>query len=180
MRGQFFIIGALFVCILLFFGMVPIINIARTDTGDMERLGLNLQREMPHALNVGINGSAPIGVLRNFTAFSLGIVSGHRIDPAFYWVVFQPLPGQVNVSAGNFMGSSLDFAINVSGVTKVLQAANGTVNSTTFAVTGYTFDVTVTADGESAAMTLLTNKTSMYGSLTMERAGNVVRKEILA
>ncbi len=180
MRGQFFIIGALFVCVLLFFAMGPMINIASTGTGDMERLGLNLQAEMPHALNIGINGSAPIGVLRNFTLFSMSAVSGHRIDPACYWVVFEPLPGQVNVSAGNFMGSPLDFEINVSGVAKVLHAEDGTVNSTTFAVPGYSCDVTVTADGEPAAMTLLTNKTSMYGSMTLERAGNVVRKEILA
>jgi len=180
MKGQFFIIGALFICILLFFGMGPQISITRTATGDMNMLGKNLQKEMPHALNIGINSSDQLGILHNFTLFSIDAVKKRRIDPGCYWLVFQPGGGQVNVSAGNFMGSPKTFEINLSGVTEDLYVDPGAINSTLFSVSGYTFDVTILVDDESAAFTLLTDKTSVYGSLTLERAGNVVRKEILA
>jgi hypothetical protein len=180
MKGQFFIIGGLFICVLLFLGMGPQVGITRTGTDDMDRLGRNLEKEMPHALNIGINGSDPVGVLCNFTGFSLSVAQGRRMNATSYWLVFRPVGGEVNVTAANFMGSPLGFVINVSGVAKGLYADHSSVNSTTFSVSGYTYDAEVTVDGESAAFTLLTNKTSIYGIMTLERAGNVVSKEILA
>jgi hypothetical protein len=179
-KGQFFIIGALFICILLFFGMSPQVNIIRAGTADMEWVGKNLQKEFPHALNIGINKSEPVSVLYNFTLFSIDAVEQGRTDLDCHWLVFRREAGQVNVSGGNFMDSPLNFDLNVSGVSKTLYVENGTVNSTMFPVSGYTFDVTVLIEGESASFTLLANKTSIYGGLELERGGNLVRKEILA
>lgn len=180
MKGQFFIIGALFVCVLLYFGIGPTMDVSGTGSDDMNRLARNLQKEFPHALNIGINGSAPIQTLRNFTLFSISSLEEGRIDLTCHWLVFRYAGDQVNVSVGNFLGSPEVFYVNVSGTAKGIYAGDGMVNSSLFPVAGYTFDASVTVDGETDRFTMLTNKTSIFSELTLSRSGNVIRKEILA
>ncbi len=69
-KGQFFMIGALFICALLFFGITPMITITDSPTLDMDMISGNLMKELPHALNIGINNSNPLETLHNFTDFS--------------------------------------------------------------------------------------------------------------
>jgi hypothetical protein len=180
MKGQFFIIGALFVCTILYFGIGPTLDVAGPESQDMGRLALNLQKEFPHALNIGINGSAPLETLRNFTFFSAASLEEGRIGLTCYWLIFRDAAGKVNVSAGNFMGEPLIFHVNVSGVSMGIYADEGEINSSAFSVPGYSYDASVTVDGERSGFTLLTNKTYIYSELTLTRSGNVVRKEILA
>ncbi len=180
MKGQFFIIGALMVCTILYFGMGPNMDISGTGSDDMNMIARTLQKEMPHALNIGIKGSAPIQTLRNFTLFSVSSLGKGRIGLTCHWLVFREAGSQVNVSAGNFMGSPKVFYVNVSGTEKAIYAGDGMVNSSLFPVSGKKYDASVTVDGEKDAFTLLTNKTSIYSELTLSRSGNVVRKEILA
>ncbi|MBN2330961.1 MAG: hypothetical protein JXC85_04030 [Candidatus Aenigmarchaeota archaeon] len=180
MKGQFFIIGALFVCTILYFGLGPSFDISVTGSEDMNVLAGNLQKELPHALNIGINASAPISTLRNFTLFSIDSLRQGRIDLGCYWLVFRYTGGQVNVSAGNFMGEPKVFYVNVSGVSNGIYAADGAVNSSMFDAAGPTFDVSVTVDGETSSFTQLTRKTSIFSQLTLSRSGNIISKEILA
>ena len=179
MKGQFFIIGALFICILLFFATGLQIGITATGTDDMDHLSKNLQKELPHALNIGINSSNPLGVLYNFTIFSTQAMKTRRINLTCYWLVFQQGDGVVNVSAGNFLNSPKTFEITVSGISKELHVGPNSINSTTFSVSGYEFDVGINVDDESESMTLLANKTSIYSSLVLERAENVIKREII-
>jgi len=179
-KGQFFIIGALFICILLFFGLSPDISISRTETEDMLIVAENLETEFPHALNIGVNSSDPVGTLYNFSLFSIGAAGNRRINLTSFWLVFLEGDGNVNVSAGNFMGSAKNFVINISGVSKNLYVDSGSVNSTLFSVSGYKFNVSIVVDNELTEATLLFNKTSIYSMLSLERGENIVRKEILA
>ncbi len=180
MKGQFFMIGAVFICALLFFGIAPAIQVTSPPSDDMDFLAGNLQKEMPHALNTGINSSDPLGVLCNFTGFSGDAVLGRGIDLGVLWIVFMPGDGDVNVSAGNFMDSGETVGVNISGTYRDIYVAAGTVNSTLFTISGYTFDAEVTAGGESTKAVLLSNKTSIYSVISMERGEKVVRKELLA
>lgn len=180
MKGQFFILGAVFICALLFSGVSPIIRITETPTDDMNVLGRNLQKELPHALNIGMNSSEPLGVLYNFTDFSRDTVMSRGIDLDVLWVVFMPEDGSMNVSAGNFMDSAKTIGINISGTYGDLYVGSDEVNSSVFAVSGSVFDVTVTIDSDVTQATLLTNKTSMYSTISLQRGQNIVRKEILA
>jgi hypothetical protein len=180
MKGQFFMIGAVFICVLLFFGISPAIQVTSPPSDDMDFLAGNLQKEIPHALNTGINSSDPLGVLYNFTEFSEDAVLGRGIDLGVLWVVFMPGAGNVNVSAGNLMDSGKTVSVNISGTCKDIYVAGGAVNSTLFTVSGYTFDAEVTADGEITKAALLSNKTSIYSVISMERGEKVVRKELLA
>ena len=180
MKGQFFIIGALFVSVLLFMGMSPYVGITRTGTDDIERLGSNLAKEFPHALNIGINSSDAIGTLFNFTDFSISAAGKRRIETTCYWLVFRPGSSGLNVSAGNFMGGPLSFLIDVGGTVKALDVGTSSVNSTTFSVGSDSYNASVTLDGETSSFTLLTNKANIIGVITLDRAGNVISKEILA
>ena len=180
MKGEFFIIGALLICSLLFFGMGPGTRITETTTADMDRFGENLAKELPHALNIGVNASDPAGTVQNFTEFSRDALEKHGIDLKCYWLVFMPDGGNVNVSVGNFMGSGKTFGINVSGNFKYVYAADGTVNSSLFSVSGYKFDVTIGVDDWLTEKRMLTNKTGIYSLISLERGDGVVRKEILA
>ncbi len=180
LKGQFFLIGAVFICALLFFGISPVIKITNAPAEDMSILGENLQRELPHALNIGINSSEPLNTLYNFTGFSRDTVMSRGIDIDAMWVIFIPEDGSMNVSAGNFMDSAKTFGINVSGTHTDIYVAIDAVNSSVFPVSGPTFDVTVTFDSDVTQATLLTNKTGMYSVIALERGENTVRKEILA
>jgi hypothetical protein len=179
-KGQFFIIGAIFICVLLFFGIAPTIQITESTADDMTMLADNLQKEMPHALNIGINSSDPTGTLYNFTEFSENAVAERGVDLDVFWVVFSPMEDSVNVSAGNFMDTARTIGVNVSGTYKDLYVGTDAVNSTVFAVTGYTFEVRLGIDGEETRATLLSNKTSIYSAISMERGDDIVRKELLA
>lgn len=179
-KGQFFMIGALFICALLFFGITPMITITDSPTFDMDMISENLRKELPHALNIGINNSSPLETLYNFTDFSRDAVLSRGVDLDALWVVFTPLDGSVNVSAGNFMDSSIIIGVNVSGTYKDIYVGADAINSSDFSVSAYTFNVTLTIDGEETEATLLSNKTSIYSLLSLERGNNVVRKELLA
>jgi hypothetical protein len=180
MKGQFFLIGALLICLLLFFGLPPEISMESTAAEDMNFFSGNMQKEIPHALNLGLNGSDPLGTLYNFTGFSMSRATDLRMNMTCYWVVFMQQGSDVNVTAGNFMGSPRTFGIEVDGNRKYLQVAHDEVNSTTFAVSGYTFKVIINSGEDSKEATLLTNKTSVYSVISLDRRGSTVRKEILA
>ncbi len=179
-KGQFFMIGAVFICVLMFFGISPAIQLTDVPSEDMGFLAENLQEELPRALNIGINSSDSLGTLYNFTGFSGDILSGRGIDLYVLWVVFEPCDGEVNVSAGNFMGEQKTVGINVSGTYSGLSVDSDAVDSDVFAISGYTFDAEVTMDGETMQAELLSNKTSIYSFISLERGEHVVRKELLA
>jgi hypothetical protein len=180
MKGQFFIVGGLLVCALLFFGMGAGMSMSRSSTTDMQRMADNVAREVPRALNIGINSSDPVGVLENFTAFWMGIAGGRRMGPSCYWAVFRPDGDYVNVSVGNFLGSTADFGVNVSDDYDVIQVTDGSVGSSLFTASGYSLNATVTVGGGSSGAVLLRNKTSVIGEVSLERGGNILKKEILA
>jgi hypothetical protein len=179
-KGQFFMIGAVFICALLFMGLSPVMRVTEAPADDMGFLAENLRKELPHALNIGINSSDPLGVLCNFTDFSRNALTGRGIDLDAMWVVFIPGDGSVNVSVGNFMDTQKTVGINVSGTYSELSVDPDAVNSDIFTVTGFTYDAVLTVDGEATPATLLSDKTSIYSAISLERGENVVRKELLA
>jgi hypothetical protein len=180
MKGQFFIIGGLLVCVLLFFGLGAGISFAGSSTGDMDRLADNLAGELPRALNIGINATDAIGVVHNFTVFSKARAGAGGIGLDCFWLIFQEQGGDVNVSVGNFLGSLKTFSVDIDGSAENIQAADGAVNSSLFSVSGYKFNATITVDGGTAVAEMILNKTSMYFEMSLAREGNLLKKEILA
>ncbi len=178
-KGQFFIIGAIFICALFFFGVSPVMKISKSPADDMNFIADNLQKELPHALNIGVNSSVPVDTAYGFMNFSRDTVLSKGVALEAVWVIFLPINGSINASAGN-LDMPGTVGVNVSGTYGGIYVGVDSVNSSVFAVSEPVFNVTVTVSGESFHATLLTNKTSIYSTLSLEREGNTVRKEILA
>ncbi len=179
-KGQFFMIGALFMCILFYLGAAPLIHVDESPGSDMARLSENLESEFPHALNLGLNESAPVATLYNFTKFAELMSSTRGIDLDVLHVVLSSRDAAMSVSVINVMGEAKTVGINVSGTYKALYVPDSSANSTTFTATGYTYDVTISYDAESADALMTTNKTWLYSAIYLQRGDDVVRKEIYA
>ena len=179
MKGQFFIVGALFICILLFFSVSPA-TMLTGYSADLEFCADNAAREMPHALNMGINSSKPVQTLENFTLFMQENLAGRLITLKTAWFVFYQSGSSVNVTAGNFLGYNSSFMLNISGTEKTLYVTSNQLNSTVFPVTGKTYDVSLDSVDIEMGAQLMTNKTSFYSLVILEKGSDMVRKEILA
>lgn len=180
MKGQFFIIGALMVCIAMFFGLPPEIGIASTYSDDMAAAGGNLGAELPHAMNLGINGSGAVPTLVNFTSYAKQTLAARRMSIESFWVVFESEGSTLNVTVGNFLGSERTFYIDVSGSPVAMTAGDGQTNSTILSVSGPVLNVTVSAGGSERAFVIPAGKSSLYSEVTLRRGGDAARKEILA
>ncbi|UCD03099.1 MAG: hypothetical protein JSV63_00475 [Candidatus Aenigmatarchaeota archaeon] len=180
MKGQFFIIGAIFICVLLFFGISPTIQITGSPSTDMEMIAENLRKEFPPALNIGINSSAPLMTLQNFTTFAKNRVLDRGVDLDVLHVVFIPSNGSTNVSVYNSMDVAKVIGVNVSGTHRDIEANLDTLNYSIFTVPVYGFNLTLNIDGDETYSFLLSNKTSIYSLISLERGDDVVRKELLA
>ncbi len=179
-KGQFFLVGALAICMLLFFGLTPAVRLVSTSSAGIENIAKNLEMEIPHAASVGVNASNAAGVLTNFTVYALSAASDSGAELDCLWVLFEPMAGSMNVTAGNFMDSPVTLEINISGTYKTLYANAGTQNSTTFSTPDYTFLLEMEVDGKTFSADILTNKTSVYSLISVSSGDNSARKEILA
>jgi len=180
MKGQYFIIGSLLICILLFFGFPPEVAVRSGSSGDLDFLASNLASEFPRALNAGINASSPAAVLGNFTVFSRQAALARGINLTCLWLVFERHGASMNVSAGNYMGHPVTVGINLSGAYAAVYAGADAVNSTAIGISGYWSNLTVAVGQVSARGALLHNKTSVYASFYVTRGDDTVRIEILA
>ncbi len=180
MKGQFFIIGALLICSLLYIGLAPTISVTVADSADMGRLAENMESELPHALNIGAVSPGVPGALMGFSNFSADAAHGRGISMKCLWVAIEPGQGSVNVTVGNLMGAEETVGIDVDGTYMAVRVPDGAFNYTELPVSGPSFTVNIThADGGTAAE-MPSNKTSLYAFLQLSRGGDVTRKEILA
>jgi hypothetical protein len=180
MKGQFFLIGAVLICMLLYAASVPLITVQGRPPEDMGALSDNMEAEMPHALNIGINSSSPAGTLISFCNFSRSAASSRGIDLSAVFVVFESTGSGTVATAGNAAADDATVGLDVDGTHVELTVPAGSVSSAQFPAAGEHFDVTVETDAGTYGATLPANKTSMYCALSLSRGGTVIGKEILA
>jgi len=180
MKGQFFIIGALIICVLIFFGLPLGIDLVTTGSDDLSGIAGNLETEFPHALNTGINRTAPVATLHNFSLASKDYCLARMADFRTLWVVFEYDNGDFNVTAGNFFGESKTVTVNISGDVRDITVPQGSENSTLFSTAGSRFSTGVSLDGDTTEFVLVANKTSFFCTLSLGRGGDIVKKQILA
>jgi hypothetical protein len=180
MKGQFFLVGALVVCMLLYAGLVPFSWVQDDVSQDVRALSGNMEEEMPRALNIGVNTSDPSGTLIAFCNFSRENAALRGLDMEAVFVVFEASPSGIMATAGNAAGEDATVGIDVLGTYRELSVPAGMINSTAFAAGGQTFDVSVSVGGETSYATIPSNKTSLLATLTISRGDTLIRKEILA
>jgi hypothetical protein len=179
-KGQFFLIGAVFVCMLIYAGTAPLIAVQGGQPQDMQMLSDNMASEIPRALNIGINESEPAGTLISFANFSRDASAARGMDVAVVFVTFESTASGTLATAGNAAGDDAIVGIDFGGTYSELSVAAGGVNSTVFAAAGDTFDASVTVGGFTIDATMPGDKTSLVAAVTISRGGAVIRKEILA
>jgi len=179
-KGQFFIIGAVLICSLLYFGLSPSVTVSVPEGRTAGFLADNIANELPYALNLGINGSGGTETLANFTAFAMNAASETGMQPHVAWVVISPSGSALNVSFGNFYSSTATAEVNISGSYKAIYAGDSSVNSTLFSAGGYTYTAWLSVPGGSVTFEAPVNKTALYAVVSLDYGEAIARKEILA
>jgi hypothetical protein len=54
LKGQFFILGSLLLCVILFAGLPAMVSPGASETGDLSVLSGNLETEVPMAVNLAM------------------------------------------------------------------------------------------------------------------------------
>ena len=189
MKGQFFLLGAFMLIALFFIGLQFGKPLLQTRSGDLHYIHENVERELPRALNLGINESRPVEVLSNFTRYLKE--SLYFVNFSALWIVTENIdfdmssPYTLNVTAGNFLGYEVTVNITIGTVSSNVTVPDNQTNSTTFeiAVIGIdpgTFDMNVSFDGTSKAMEgVVLNKHNLYALVKLQRGNDFVKEELV-
>jgi hypothetical protein len=185
MKGQFFILGAILICSLFFMGLPRFAPIIKQPSGDIAYLSSNLQSELPHALNLGLNESDPIDRLTNFTHFLETKLQERNINYTSMWLIIQNQSStDLNVTGGNFLGEDVSISINVtdgSGSTvNGLILLNGSTNSTTFSSVDPEFNITITFADQEESAEMPRDKTGLYAYYRLTRDDDVIKNLVFA
>ncbi len=181
LKGQAFLIGAILVCVMFFLGLPKSMPIMESSSNDLHYFSLGIRRELPMALNFGLNESAPIPYLKNFTLYSENTINGYYANFSSIWVVSRNLTGTgINITVGNFLGSDTSVNLTISGTEKQLSVKNNATNSTTFSSISQEFNLTIEYGSESKTLTWQRNKVNLYASFGITRENNKVSEEIVA
>jgi hypothetical protein len=151
-----------------------------TGTEDMPMTADNIAREMTRSLIFGMNSSDPAQTLRNFSAFSVLRLNDRRISMSGFWIIFSGEGSAANVTVGNYLASSRTFKINISGAVKNIYVDPGNTSSDTFPLQGDFYNASVGIDSEEFYLRMQNNKISLFSSLSLEREGNLIKKEFIA
>ena len=79
-KAQFFIVGAILICSLLFLSIPLSQPLISQPSGDITYISTNMRRELPHALNLGLNDSSELDTMVNFTHFIEAVMLERRIN----------------------------------------------------------------------------------------------------
>lgn len=115
-KGQFFIVGALLICSVMFISLPLSAPLIAQPSSDLGYISENLRAELPRALDMGLNESAPLARLANFTRFVERALAERRINYTSLLLVMKNDTGTyLNVTGLNSMGEAVDVFFNVSG-----------------------------------------------------------------
>ena len=183
LKGQFFIAGALGLCVMFYagFSMIPVLT--SSETRNLEGLSDNLETEIPKALNLILLDSGSPSELGVFMDFLQSRTADRYLTMDSVWIVTSPdpgNPGDVDVSVGNHFGTTQQVRVEVDGDVRTLNLNSG--SSTTYSLSGISQDMDVSASfsGRSWSGTIPRDKTNMYCYLGLSRNQDFIAKEIVA
>ena len=156
--------------VLLFFTMVPHRQpLVTTPSSDLGYLARNMQKELPQALTLGLNESAGVTTLVNFTRFSARVMAERAINFTPVWVVTSNLSQDMNVTVGNFLGANETVSVNVSGTTASIMVADNSTNSSTFTAPPAAFNVSISFRDQNETFVWARDKVNLYAFVNLTR-----------
>jgi hypothetical protein len=181
MKAQFFILGAVLLCSLFFIGLPPGQPLAGVSTQDMDYMMLNLEREFPRALNLGMDGGDPAGTMANFTSWVRTVGRGLLLNFSSFWLFAEGDPGgDVTVYLGNFMGTDMSVTLNLDGEQRSVLVGDGDLASETFASVGSPYNIVLLFGSEARNFDWQRDKVNLFVMLELERGENIARRDVVA
>lgn len=183
MKGQFFLIGAVFLILIFYIGISAYISpsFMKPSLGkSTENLFNNIKNEYPKVLNFGLNASSPVRTLVNFTNFAVDMSSGRGSDFRVLWLVTENVSDNLNVSVGNFLGYPLDIDLSISGDTENLYLSDGETGSVLFTSPASEFKLVLNFNTTEKNVLLEKYKTNLYSVLEITKGYERITGEIKA
>ncbi len=180
LKGQFFILGAMLLCTLFFLGLPQIaVHSAPRDTG-LSPLADNLEREIPHALNLALAEDQDTQKLGEFLDFARNNSAERYSDMEALWVVILPDPGNpgyVSLEAGNWLGRRVSLYLSVDGDGQEIELDDTETASLSFTGLPEAFDMTVSFGGREWSGQASLGKAGIYCYLSLGRGENAVVRD---
>jgi len=179
LKAQYFIVGAILVCSMFFMAVPRFMPLIRQPSADIEYISVNLQRELPNALNLGLNESAMLGHMTNFTHFMEDAMLERYTNYTSVWLIAENISATgLNTTVGNFMGEDVSVTINVSGTVKVLPVPNGTVNSTSFSSVATAYNITISFSDQEETFEWARHKVNLYAFFQLDRGEDEIKNYV--
>ena len=111
-KGQFFLLGAILLAIMFFAGLSSLKPVTTPPSEDLKFFMENVKKDLPHSLNLGLQGGSGVNDLGNFTQFTDRILTDRFVNFTALWLVAEPgYNTRVRVTVGNFLDT--DQVVNV-------------------------------------------------------------------
>ncbi len=182
MRGQFFLVGALLLILLFYIGISAYIypSYAGPQDEGIVRLFGNIKDEYPRAFNFGMNISSPANTLVNFTNFVMNVTGRRGFETRILWVITENVNGNLNVTAGNFLGYPVAVNLSIAGEGKSINVGEGETNSSLFLSPPSEFELRLSFNTTEKNVLLEKYKANLYLILDMRKGDDRLAGEVKA
>lgn len=177
-KGQFFILGAVLICMLFFVGLPLYGPQLQSYRKDLSFVSGNLESEFPRALNLGLRSGSGTAGLAGFSAFSRDMLAGQNVRFRTLWLVAEPQDSRVLVTMGNFMGAGQAVNVAIGGESRSIYVQDNSTEIAVFSGVPDSFQISVGFPGHSKTSTWVRGKVNLYAFLESSRGSDVVAEEI--
>jgi len=182
MKGQFFLLTAFFLIIILYLGISVYLtpSFSAAMGSDLSDFFSNIRDEYPRAFNFGLEAANPATALADFSRIALNATNGRKAELHALWIMTMNDSDDLNVTVGNSFGQELNVTLNVSGDAKVLRVADGGVNSTLFSSPPSEFQLRASFNTTEKNVLLEKYKASLYVILEITKGSDRIAGETKA
>lgn len=179
-KGQFFIIGALVIIILMYTGLTLSEPIIKSPEADLGFFFNNINSEYPRALNFGL-AENDVTVLQDFTRFLDDRMMRHYANLTALWVVLEGDGSTtVQVTAGNYLKKDTVVSVDLTGTPEELSVQHDSTNSTSIGGVSSTYTLVVSFGSVNETVSLERDKANLYVFYSLTRGEDLVKNEIIA
>ncbi|MBU0952990.1 MAG: hypothetical protein KKA90_01035 [Nanoarchaeota archaeon] len=181
MKGQFYVLGALVLIVILFAGIPLERPVLVQQSKDLDYLLTNIKQEFPRAVNLGRNQSTALSVLEHFTSFTTSRLAEKAITFNTFWMLVQNTSGSdVTIDIGNYLGTPLSVVLTFPSETQIIVVPANTTNETTYTVSSDPYNLTINFTIANKTVRWYEDKTNFYGYFRLQRGENIVVDDIEA
>lgn len=163
-KGQFFILGALALVILFSANLSLTQPIVSGPESYTRHFSENFERELPRALNLGLNQSSARDVMVNFSRFVQWEMGSRQINFSSLWLYTEgnASTANVNLTVGNFLWGPRTVTVTLDGTQRQLYVPFNSTNSSLFTSVSGKYNISISYGSRSATYEWHRPKSSLY------------------